>query len=519
MKPSLLLHAAWSLLLAASLRADITPAPLFRDGAVLQQGKPVAVWGRAEAGEKVIVAFGTQKKEATAAADGRWKVMLDPLAASATGSDLTMTGKNTVTVKDVLVGEVWICSGQSNMAWTVERAKDFPAEAAAANFPLIRHFKVAQIGADSPADTAEGDWVACTPATVKDFSAAGYFFGRELHKVLGVPIGLVNTSYGGTPVESWMSQEALSADPGFGPVSERWKKNLEAYPALSKVYEERLAKWQADKAAAAKEGKEFKIRAPRKPDGPGSRMAPSALYHAMVHPLIPYAVRGIIWYQGEANAARFNEYGKLITAMVKQWRKDFGQGDLPFYYVQLANLERKPDASAQQWAFQREAQGAVLDLPNTGAALAIDIGDPENIHPANKQEVGRRLALIALAQAYEKGGEYAGPVFRSAKADGAAMRVAFDHASGLKFLNGTAAGFEVAGADQVFHPAAAEISGEEVLVKSAAVPAPVSVRYAWRNNPEVSLYNAAGLPASPFRSDNWAPPANAFPEAISAEAN
>lgn len=498
--------------LASSLRAEITLAPLFRNGAVLQQGKPVPVWGKADPGEKITVEFQGQKKEATAGADGKWKVELDALAVSATPSDLTVTGKTTQKVSDVLVGEVWICSGQSNMAWTVKASKDFPEEQAAANHPLIRHFKVELKPSEQPEDTLNGEWAACSPQTVADFSASGYFFGRELQKALGMPIGLINTSYGGTPVESWMSEAALKGEAKFEAVATRWKKTLADFPAALKVYEERAEKWKADREAALQANLPFKTRAPRKPDGPGSRMQPSTLFNAMVHPLIPYGVRGVIWYQGEANAGRFPEYGALFQGMITQWRKDFGQGDVPFYFVQLANLERKVDASGAQWAFQREAQAEALQLPNTGMAVTVDIGEAGDIHPKNKQDVGRRLALIALALTYEKDGEYAGPVFESAKADGSAMKVSFAHAKGLKLLDGPG-DFELAGADQKFHPASARVDGEQLIVSSPSVHEPVAVRYAWKNNPIANLYNGDGLPAVPFRSDDWAAPANALPEA------
>ncbi len=516
MKPRSLITLIALIAIVSPLHAAITLAPLFRDGAVLQQGKAVPVWGKADPGEKIVVEFQGQKKETTADSDGKWKVELAPLAVSATPSEVTVTGKTTQRVSDILVGEVWICSGQSNMAWTVKAAKDFDQEAAAANLPLIRHFKVELKPSEKPEDTLNGEWTACSPQTVGDFSATGYFFGRELHKALGVPIGLINTSYGGTPVESWMSDAALKGDPTFATVFARWKKTLADFPTLEKVYEERAAKWKADREAALKAKQEFTARAPRKPDGPGSRMQPSTLFNAMVHPLIPYGVRGIIWYQGEANAARFPEYGPLFQGMITQWRKDFSQGDVPFYFVQLANLERKADASGQQWAFQREAQASALKLPDTGMAVAVDIGEAGNIHPKNKQEVGRRLALIALALNYEKGGEYAGPMYQSATAEGSAMKVSFAHAMGLKLLE-TPGDFELAGADKKFYPASAKVTGEQVVVSSPSVSQPVAVRYGWKNNPPMNLYNAAGLPAPPFRSDDWPASPEALPAAATEE--
>jgi len=506
--------------LAGSATANVSPGPLFQDNAVLQQGKPVPVWGTANPGEKVTVEFAGQKKETTADATGHWKVNLDTLPANSQPADMTITGKNTVKVTNILVGEVWICSGQSNMERMVLMAKDEPKEKAAANYPLIRHFKVEHIISTTPQDTVKAAWAVCSPATVDQFTAVGYFFAREVSQKLGVPVGLVNTTWGGTPVESFMSAEALASNPAFAPVPVRWKEMQAKYPEMLKAYEARLAKWKEASAAAKAAGKTFTARKPRTPSGgPDDHFTPTGVYGGMVYPLIPYAVRGILWYQGEANATRFTEYSALFTTMITQWRKDFGQGDLPFYFVQLANLERKADKSSQQWAFQREAQATALKLPKTGMAVTADIGDPANIHPTNKQEVGRRLSLIAFALTYDKGGEYAGPVFQSAKTNGAAMDIAFTHADGLKLIDPAAPAFVLAGADKIFHPATAKVEGDKVVVTSPDVKEPVAVRYAWDNNPPMSLYNGAGLPASPFRSDDWPAPASALnaTEAAAAE--
>lgn len=493
-----------------ALWADVFLAPLFRDGAVLQQGKAVSVWGHAAPGEKVVVKFAAQKKETTADNSGKWSIILDPLSASSVPEEMTVTGNTTtVTVSDILVGEVWICSGQSNMAWSVKNVKDAEKEIAAAAYPLIRHFKTALSVSDAPKDVVNGEWTICSPQTVGDFSASGYFFVRELHKELGVPIGLINASYGGTPIEAWMSAEALRSTPVFAPIFERWKQTVADYPAQMKLYEGQLNEWKADRAA----GRESSRRPPRKPDGPGGRMEPSGLFNAMVHPHIPYGIRGIIWYQGENNAPRFSEYSALFQTMITQWRRDFGQGDVPFYFVQLANFNRKSDLTGQQWAFQREAQATAFKLPNTGMAVAADIGEAGNIHPANKQEVGRRLALNALALTYGKAGEYAGPIFQQATSEGNAMRVQFDHADGLSLAGGEGGSFELAGSDRVFHSATAKVEKETLVVVSPFVQAPVAIRYGWKNNPTMTVYNSANLPAAPFRSDDWpAPLASAVDE-------
>lgn len=501
--------ASCFLLALSALRADVALAPLFQDHAVLQQGKPVPVWGRADAGEKVTVTFAGQTAQATAGADGRWILYLDTLPASTTPAELVVSGKNTVTVRDVLVGEVWLCSGQSNMEWPVSRAQNAREEIAAANFPLIRHFKVKRTVAESPQESVEGDWAVCSPQTVEPFTAIGYFFARDLHRKLGVPIGLVNSSWGGTPVESWLSPASLGSNPAFAVVRERWQKTLAAYPQKKADYDAALAMWEKDESVAKAAGDsalaEFRKEnaRPRPPRGPGDSWTPLGLYNAMINPLVPYALRGAIWYQGESNAGLAPEYHALFASMITWWRAHFGQGDFPFYWVQLANYNAG-NGESTQWAFLREAQTQTLSLPNTGQALAIDIGNPDDIHPTNKQEVGRRLALIAKAQVYEVPGDFSGPMFASATREGAAMRVRFKYAD-----NGLTAGgkplqsFEVAGADQKFYPATARIDRDTVVVSAPEVKEPVAVRYAWRNSPEANLFNGAGLPACPFRSDSW----------------
>ncbi|OAM88037.1 sialate O-acetylesterase [Termitidicoccus mucosus] len=479
--------------------ADVVFAPFFRDNAVLQREKPVPVWGRADPGEKVTVTFQSQKTEATADDMGRWSVTLSPMRASSTPAELVAKGKNTVTARNILVGEVWLCSGQSNMAMTVNRTLDADAEiAGAASYPLIRHFKTKLTSAALPCDDAEGAWEVAGPSTAGGFSAAAYYFGRELFKALNVPIGLLNSSWGGTQIESWMSPQALSADPSWPEVVQRWQDEMKAYPAKAAKYEIDIDQWNKARATAKKEGAKFTTRAPRKPDGIGSRRQPAALYNAMIVPFLPAAIRGAIWYQGEANAARNAEYRTLFPAMIRQWRADFGQGDFPFYYVQLANFGR-----GTSWAFQREAQGYALKLPATGQAVTIDIGESADIHPKNKQEVGRRLALNALANTYKLGGEFSGPVFDGVSKEKGALRVKFTHAAGLKTKDPALPGFAIAGADKKFISAKARIDGETVVVSAAAVKDPVAVRYAWDNDPPSPLYNGSDLPASPFRSDDW----------------
>jgi sialate O-acetylesterase len=460
---------------AGALRADVALAPLFADHAVLQQGKLVPVWGTADPGEHVSVTFAGQTIGATAGEDGRWVVLLTALPPSAVGADLVANGKmTTATAHDVLVGEVWLCSGQSNMEFTVNdpHAPSFhllnaAQEAAAANYPLIRFFKVGHQVAEAPADRATGTWAPCSPETVATFSAIGYFFARDLQQRLGVPVGVIASTWNGTPVEAWMSPAALAGDPAFAPVPVRWKDAPPDYP--------HRPSWR-----------------------------PAGLFNGMINPLLPYALRGVLWYQGESNTARAGEYHRLFAAMITAWRAHFGQGDLPFYWVQLAAYVNPANPADATWPGLREAQAQALSLPATGMAVAIDIGDPKTIHPPNKQEVARRLALIAKDHLYGLTGDYSGPVFLAAERVGPAMRVRFRFAD-----NGLTAGakplqsFEIAGADRKFHPATARIAGDAVLVQSLQVPDPVAVRYAWQNYPEANLYNGAGLPAAPFRSDDW----------------
>jgi sialate O-acetylesterase len=484
--------------------ADVTLAPLFTDHAVLQRDKPVPIWGRAEPGERVLVTFTDQIVGTTTASDGRWVVYLAPLKASSTPVELIVAGKNTLRLTDVLVGDVWLCSGQSNMEWPVAKSMNADEEIAAANFPLIRQLKLKRTVAAAPADTVENDggWRLCTPETAGAFTAVGLFFARDLQPRLGVPVGLINSTYGGTPIEAWMSAPSLASDPAFAVVAERWQRALASYPEEQARFETAPAEWNAAEAAAKAKGEKYTAARPRRPDGT-PWYSPSSLYNGMIAPVVPAAIRGVLWYQGETNASRAGEYAGLFRAMITQWRAHLGQGDVPFLWVQLAAYAAG-DVNGTDWAKLRDAQMAALALPETGQALAIDIGDPDNIHPTNKQEVGRRLALLARAKVYGGLVDVSGPVFKSALREGAAMRVSFDYAgNGLIARDKPLQSFQIAGADQKFFPAIAKIERDTVIVSAAEVSEPVAVRYAWTNAPEANLYNGAGLPAAPFRSDAW----------------
>jgi sialate O-acetylesterase len=485
--------------------ADITLAPLFRDGAVLQRDQSLTVWGTAAAAEKVEVKFRRQTASVITGADGRWRVTLKAEKASSEPSELVARGANTVVVRDVLVGDVWLCSGQSNMAFLVRNSQDAETAIAAADFPFIRQFKVPTVVAEEPADDVGGGWVACSPATVGAFSAVAYFFARDLHQTLQVPIGNVNSSGGGTQIEGRISEPVLRADPSAKEIFARRQERLAEHWAKVAEHAAEVAKREGNKQADKLTGKSVTRGAPARPEGPGSRWMPGGLYNAMIAPLVPYGLRGALWYQGETNAPRHAEYASLFTAMIKQWRADFGQ-PLPFYFVQLADYESGAGNKGDVWAYLREAQARALTLPNTGMAVTIDIGDPKDIHPKNKQEVGRRLALHARQQLFGEKVEANGPVFAAAEREGAAMRVRITHAEGLRLQparTDTRLSFEIAGRNRKFFPASARVEGDSLMVSSDQVPAPAAVRYAWRNSPEARLFNGAGLPAAPFRSDDW----------------
>ncbi len=476
------------------VHGEVAVPPLFSDHMVVQQGIKVAVWGTAGAGEQVTVKLKDRQATTTAGPDGRWRVDLAPLTAGGP-FELTVAGSNTLTFRDVLVGEVWVCSGQSNMQWPVDRSLNAEQEIAAADFPRIRLFSVTQTIAEKPRDDVSGTWRACSAETVPQFSAVAYYFGRELHKSLDVPVGLIQAAWGGTPAETWTSLATLEADPNLRTILTRGEEPA-TRPAARGARGQARPGDQARQSAPAPGGTRSKP-VPKKP---------AVLYNGMIHPLIPYGIAGAIWYQGEANAGRAYQYRTLFPAMIRDWRKNWGQGDFPFLFVQLANYQAsKPEPGESSWAELREAQLMTLSLPKTGMAVTIDIGEADNIHPKNKQDVGRRLMLAALAVAHGKKVAFSGPVMESSSVAGDSVRIRFKHAEGGLVAKGgeTLKGFAVAGEDRKFVWAEARIDGDSVVVRSDKVTKPVAVRYAWADNPECNLCNKAGLPASPFRTDDW----------------
>ena len=648
---------AGSTSLAGSAYADVSVPSIIGENMVLQAGMKVRIWGKASPGEKVTVSFDAKSARATADKQGHWETFIGPLK-SGGPFVLTIKGANTLTFKNVLVGEVWVCSGQSNMEWPLINAKGGAQEVAQANYPEIRLFTVQKNTASSPLDDVKGHWVVTTADQVSQFSAVGYFFGRELFQRLKVPIGLIHTSWGGTPAESWTSYAALSSNPELKPIINRYEESLKSLPERQADYERLMSQWEQNNLYAdpgnkgealgyansslnvadwkkmtlpqyfetvgldidgavwfrkevelpanwaGKElvlnltaiddydttyfngvkvggmGKEtpesyakprrytvpgtlvhagrnliavrvfdsagnggfagadrmflapvgakesdginlegawdYKVEvafAPKHPDwgsrpqapGPNNQNSPSVLYNAMLAPLTPYAIRGAIWYQGESNAGRAYQYRTLFPLMIRDWRNAWAEGDFPFYYVQLANYQAaKPEPGESDWAELREAQTMTLREPHTGMAVIIDIGDPNDIHPRNKLDVGHRLAVWALAQTYRQTLEYSGPLYDSFSIEGDKVRIRFKHASGLMTSDGKPPrSFAIAASDHKFYWADAHIDGDTIVVSSSKVSKPVAVRYAWADNPTTNLYNGANLPASPFRTDDW----------------
>jgi sialate O-acetylesterase len=496
------------LILSRPLLADVRLPALFTDNGVLQRDIPVPVWGWADPGETVTVKIGEQAK--TAAPDaktGKWTVKLDPLPVGGPYT-LTVSGKNTITLTNVLVGEVWICSGQSNMQFAVKNARRSLEEMDGAKYPKIRLISVPLRGSPAPQDDFKGRWVECTPETVAGFSAVGFFFGRELFEHLDVPIGLIHCSYGGSSCESWVNRSALDAEPELKPMLERYDRELAKYngAAAKADYEKQLAGWKQAVAAAKEAGRELPKR-PRAPTDPRTNnQFPANLYNGMLYPVLPYGIRGAIWYQGETNAGRAYQYRALFPALIKSWRAEWQEGDFPFYFVQLANYQpRKPEPSESAWAELREAQSMALKLPATGQAVTIDVGEARDIHPTNKQDVGKRLSFWALSKTYGREMAYLGPTYKSQEIQGDKIVLSFDSNSGelVAKNDDPLKGFAIAGSDKKFVWAKARIVGQTVVVSSPEVASPVAVRYAWADNPECNLYNKAGLPASPFRTDDW----------------
>src|SRR5262245_14894587 len=508
-------------------RAAVTPHALISEGMVLQQGKRVAIWGTAAEDEKVAVSFQGQEVS-THARNGRWTVLLENLKAGGP-FPMTIAGSNAIHISNVLVGEVWLASGQSNMVWPISHSHVPPEVVARAGNPKIRIFTVPFRPMEtsqqdltetqkSPTDWAmvnahySPSWRAVRPDTIRDISAVGYFFARDLQKALGVPVGLILDATGGTAAEAWMSRAFLNADPELRELEPRFLENHR------KSVDKYLGDLEKHKQAVIK-ARDAGADIPLPPPHPAYAMSPNnylpfsknfhrpcIYYNGMLSPVLPCAIRGVIWYQGESNSGRSYQYKRLFPAMIRNWRESFGQGEFPFLFVQLApfmKIQQEPTESA--WAELREAQRlTTLTMPNTGMAVITDVGDEKDIHPKGKDVVGARLALAARGLAYGEKIEYSGPAYDQMKVEGGKIVLSFKHTGGgLVAKGGRLTGFTIAGRDRRFVNAEAKIDGDTVIVWSAKVPHPVAVRFGWADYPVVNLWNGAGLPASPFKTDDF----------------
>lgn len=469
------------------VRADVTVPAILGDHMVFQAGHEMPFWGWADPGEEVTVTMTPADQtdggkpetvSAVAATDGRWFVKL-PARSKMGTVEVSIVGKNQVTLTDVLIGDVWVCSGQSNMEWPVSASLNHQQEISEAKFPSIRVFKVERSTARLPQTQIDGKWIECSPETVGDISAVGYFFARDLHLQLKRPIGLIQAALSGANCEAWISHTALKSDEDFAKILDR-----------------------AEKANGD----------PNQANNPNRA---SVLFNGMIAPLQPhpkpFPIKGTIWYQGESNFSRAYQYRKLFPALITDWRRGWAQGDFPFLYVQLPNYvadKAKPDHPAEPeesaWAELREAQAKALSLPKTGMVVTIDVGDARDVHPKNKQDVGHRLALSALRIAYGHDVVCFGPEFKSMKIVGDEVHLDFQHVErGLVAHGDQLKGFAIAGADKRFVWAMARIEGNTVIVSARELKEPVAVRYAWADNPDCNLFNQDGFPAAPFRTDDW----------------
>jgi sialate O-acetylesterase len=482
----LLLFGILGTLLVKDANGEVTLSSLVANHMVIQRNLPVHVWGLAAPSEFVSVRFRSNVRSVSADTLGHWSLYLPPGKAGGP-FQMTIRGRNTIVLEDVLVGDVWVASGQSNMEFALRDALNAESEIAAAQYPRIRIFRVQHKALDSPLqDVAGGTWIACSTKTVADSSAVAYFFARDLYRKIGVPIGLLESASGATTAESWTSRRSLSADLSVMPISPPGTEVAGSKPNDARQHDKEDLDFQRAAAEAKSEGKPI----------------PASVYNGMIAPLTPFAIRGVIWYQGESNTgpARALLYARLFQTMIRDWRSAWGVGDFPFLFVQLANWNAP---ATYQWPEVREAQREALQLKNTGMVVTIDLGDPSDLHPRNKQDVGLRLALTARAVAYGEKIEASGPLFRRVTREAHGVRAWFDHAAnGLVAKGPEVKGFEVAGADRKFFPAAARIDVSSVVVSSPVVPVPVYVRYGWASNPNCNLYNRVGLPASPFQSSD-----------------
>ncbi len=497
-------------LIAGLAHAELRLPKVFGNNMVLQRDSAVPVWGWADPGARVTVQFADQTKQCVADAAGRWTVRLDAMPASAEGRTLTVTvgdGQEKAAFTAVLVGEVWLCSGQSNMQWSVNQSKNPADEIANARWPLIRHIAIPRVPSGHPRDDVDASWQICSPETAAGFSAVAYYFGRHLHRELNVPVGLIHSSWGGTRIEPWTPPEGFAAVPALAGIHEQVQNAMPTSPKFKARLGKYIGQVEAWMAEARKSIASGSPLAPI-PDYPpelkplGERQQPCALYNGMIHALVPYAIRGAIWYQGESNHTEGMLYYEKMKALIGGWRELWKRGDFPFYFVQIAPFQygnESPAILPRLW----EAQTAALAIPNTGMTVISDIGNLKDIHPKNKQGVGARLGQIALAKTYGiENIVYSGPMFKSMAIEGNSIRVTFDHVGGgLASRDGKPLSwFEIVGPDTDFVKADATIDGNAVVLSSPAVTNPAAVRFAWHKLAEPNLMNKEGLPANPFRA-------------------
>ena len=487
-------------LLAPLAHAELKLPSIIGDNMVLQRDLANPIWGWAAPNAKVTVSIAHQAHNTNADGEGKWQLKLDPMAGSHHALRMVVTsGQEEIVLTNIVVGEVWVCSGQSNMQWSVSQSFDPDLETATANYPNIRLISVPQVGTQELQDDFDGQWDICTPNTVGDFSAVGYFFGRQLHTSLGVPIGLIDNAWGGSAAEAWVERSVLEKDGRFADYIAQWEQTEATFD-----FEKAMAEWREKAEEATAAGKN-PPRAPR--NQLTGQHRPGNLWAGVLNPIIGYGIRGAIWYQGESNAGRAYQYDDLFGLMISEWRKAWDQGDFPFYWVQLADFKTEQTGPEESdWAELREAQTNTLALPNTGQAVIYDIGEGRDIHPRDKQNVGKRLARIALARDYGVSIPYQNPSFKSMEAKGNQITLTFENVGSKLYTFDTqeALGFTVAGEDKVWHPATGKVTGKDtVQISSEAVENPVAVRYAWASNPVANLMSWEGLPAVPFRTDDW----------------
>ena len=493
-------HLAAAVLLCVGLFAPASVAAVslpnvFSDHMVMQRRQTNRVWGKASPGEKVVVTIAGQSHEATAGADGAWQVTLSPMEAGAPMKLMAKGQANEVVVDDVLMGEVWICSGQSNMRYALSSAYDSDLELPAANHPQIRLINYPSVGSQTPNWThANARWQVCTPQTARAFPAVGYFFARQIQAALGVPVGIINNAWGGSRAEAWVPRNYFDGRPNLLPIVAR-------YDGFAKELAELEAKGSL---SSAEQTKARQLRTDVNGDD-----RPANAWNGIVASHAGYGIRGVLWYQGEGNTPRAHQYRELFPLLIESWRKEWGQGDFPFYWVQLpGNEAEKPEPGESEWAELREAQTMTLKLPNTGQAVAIDLGEDGNLHPRNKRDIGLRLARVALARDYEVKIPFQSPEYRSMRVEGGKAILNFDHANGaLRVLSAppVVRGFAIAGEDRKFVWADATINRDgTITVSSDKVPNPAAVRYGWADNPTSNVYDNARLPLTPFRTDDWA---------------